>query len=121
MQAAQFGSENWFVAGCPIQHRNCFTAGTTIPTTDATSLQPTRFAAANHNFAVEHTIQRRMLIRYRQLSFGSKSRIPWRQLSIGSESQIRSRQLHFSSESRIRCRTHNLAANANSLQTTQFR
>jgi hypothetical protein len=33
---------------------------------------------------------------------------------------IHFKQLNFSSELQIRCRTHNSAANANSLQTTQF-
>jgi len=43
----EIGSENWFAAGCPIRHRNCFATGATIPATNATSLQPTCFAAAN--------------------------------------------------------------------------
>jgi len=34
---------------------------------------------------------------------------------------LRYRQLNFGSESQIHCRTHNSAANATSLQTTQFR
>jgi hypothetical protein len=61
----------------------------------------------NHNFNVEHTIRQRMLIRCKQLNFIS-------------ELPSRCRQFNFSNESQSHCRTHNLAANVNSLQTTQF-
>jgi poly(3-hydroxyalkanoate) synthetase len=56
----QFVSENWFAAGCQFVSENWFTAANSI-------------SAANHNFAVKHTIWQRMLIRFKQLSFGSKS------------------------------------------------
>jgi hypothetical protein len=42
------------------------------------------------------------------------------QLSFDSKSQFHCKQLNFGSESQIRCKTHILAANANSLQTSQF-
>ena len=108
LQAAQFGSENWFAASA------------TISAAQTGSLQVANFgsenyfaaansvSAANHNFAAGHTIRQRMLIRCRKLSFGS-------------ESQIRSSQLNFDSDSQIRCKTHISTANANPLQTTQFR
>ena len=62
---------------------------------NANSLQTTQFRQRITNFAAEHIIWQRMLIRYKQLSFGS--------------------------ESQIHCTTHLLAANANSLQTAQLR
>jgi len=86
-----------------------------------------KFAAANSSstatpkFTAKHIFQQRLLIRSRQLSFDSESQFRCRQLSFGSESQFRCRQLNFGSESKIRCRTHISAANANSLQTSQFR
>ena len=52
-------------------------------------------SAANHNFAAEHPIQQRMLIRYRN--------------SVSAANH------------KFRCRTHDSAVNVNSLQTTQFR
>jgi len=52
-------------------------------------------SAANHNFAAEHTIRQQMLICCRRHSFDS--------------------------ESQFHSRTHDSAANANSLQITQFR
>jgi hypothetical protein len=54
------------------------------------------------------------------MQFNSESQIRCRQLSFGSESKIRYRQLNFGSDSQIHCETHISAANANSLQTTQF-
>jgi len=116
----EIGSENWFAAGCVIRQWKLFrcwhhNSGSKCysPTTNTISTTSHKFAAnnttsaANHNFVVEHTIRAESHIRCSQLSFDS-------------ESQIRCRQFSFDSESRIRCRTHNSAANANSLQTTQF-
>jgi hypothetical protein len=74
-----------------------------------------------------------MLIRCRQLSFGSKSQIRCR--TRHSTANANSLRRHsFGSESQFRCRTHDSAANhkfaagnsvltvnANSLQTIQFR
>ena len=82
-------------------------------------------SAANHKFVAEHTFRQRMLVRCRKLSFISESQIRNSQLNFGNESQIHCRthisHLLFCSESQFCCRTHNSAANACSLQETQFR
>jgi len=85
-----------------------------------------------------------MLTRSKQLSFGSESQFRCSQLNFSnnllqttplwqritsslqkmpleSELLIRCRRHSFGSESQFRCTTHNSAANANSLQKTQFR
>jgi hypothetical protein len=82
LQAAQFSIEN------------CFAASTSISIVNATLLQPTHF-------------RQRMLIRCRELNFGSKSQIHYRQLNFGNE-------CGFAAENTLS------VANADSLQTTQF-
>jgi len=101
-------SENWFAAANMFCSSKCYFA-----TNNSISAASHKFTAhnttstMNHNFAVEHTIRQRILIRCRKLNFDSESQICCRQLNLGSESQLH-------------CRTHDSAANANSLQTTQF-
>jgi len=81
--ARQFGSEN------------CFAAGTTISAANATSLQPIRF-------------WQRMLVRYKQLDFGS-------------ESHFRCSQHNFGSERRFAADNTTSAAKPDSLRLTQIR
>jgi hypothetical protein len=90
LQAAHFGSENWFAAANMFYGNECyFVADNSISTASHKFAANNTTSAAHCNFVVEHTIRQRILIRYRQISFGS--------------------------DSQIRCKTPNSRVNANSL------
>jgi hypothetical protein len=139
----EIGCENWFAVGCPIWQRELVrcrlsnSAGRTVSLPAASSVAKTVSLLAPQ-------FRQQMLTRSRQLSFGSESQFRCSQLNfgsdllqttplwqriasslqntpLGSELLIRCRRHSFDSESQFRCTTHNSAANANSLQKTQFR
>jgi len=103
-----FGNESQFRCRTHISAANVICCRTHISTANHNSAADISTSTANHKFAAEHAMWQRMLIRCRYLSFGS-------------ESQFRCKRLNSDSESQIRCRTYISAANANPLQTTQFR
>jgi hypothetical protein len=71
-----FGSESQIRSSqCSFGSESQIRCRTYHSAANANSLKATQFWQRITNFAAEHTIWQRMLIRYRQLSFGSESQI----------------------------------------------
>ena len=122
---AEIGSENWFAAGCPIRQRKLFRCR-----------QPVR---QRQLFRCRQPVRQRELVRCRLPNSAAKT-VSLHNTQLGSECQfaaedsvsaanhkfaadnsVSTANHSFGSESQFRCTTHNSAANANSLQKTQFR
>jgi len=84
------------------------------------SLQPTQLRQRIASSLQNTPLGSELLIRCRRHSFGSEPQFAAKH-TIRQRMLIRCSRHSFGCESQFRCTTHNSAANANSLQKTQFR